>query len=64
METTQNTERRRNSQRRHADAGPPSGIGERRVNIERRLFNIDFGKVPDRRSRHATDNGQGQGQQG
>jgi hypothetical protein len=60
MENTQNTERRKNSQRRHADAGPPSGIGERRVNIERRLFNIDFGGLPGRQSHHATDNGQGQ----
>lgn len=60
METTQNTERRRNSQRRHIDAGPPSGIGERRVNIERRLFNIDFGSIPGRRSQHTTDNGQGE----
>jgi hypothetical protein len=60
METIQNTERRRNSQRRHTDAGPPSGIGERRVNIERRLFNIDFGRITSRRSQHATDNGQGQ----
>lgn len=59
METTQNTERRKISQRRHADAGPPSGMGERRVNIERRLFNIDFAKFACRQSYQATDNGQG-----
>jgi hypothetical protein len=62
MENKPNTERRNSSQRRHADAGPPSGIGERRVNIERRLFNINFGELPGRRSRshQASDNGQGQ----
>lgn len=59
METTQNTERRKISQRRHADAGPPSGMGERRVNIERRLFNFDFGNLPSRQSLNAIDSGQG-----
>ncbi len=59
METTQNSERRKNSQRRHADAGPPSGIGERRVNIERRLFNFDFGSLSSRQSLDASDSGQG-----
>ena len=59
METTQNTDRRKISQRHHTDAGPPSGIGERRVNIERRLFNIDFAEFASRQSHRATDNGQG-----
>jgi|GEM_PF-4945736 len=48
MEANHNTERRQNAQRRHADAGPPRGIAERRINIERRLFNIDFGQAAGR----------------
>jgi hypothetical protein len=60
MENTQITERRKNSQRRHADAGPPSGIRERRVNIERRLFNIDFGGLTGRQSHHTADHWPGQ----
>lgn len=35
-------ERRKGIQRRYVDMGPPQGIPERRVNIERRLFNLDF----------------------
>ncbi|MBP5987166.1 MAG: hypothetical protein KA538_08260 [Azonexus sp.] len=58
METNQNTERRKSRQRRHADAGPPAGIGERRINIERRLFNVDFGQVASRRVADATAIGQ------
>lgn len=38
--STQENERRKKSQRRHVDLGPPSGILERRVNIERRLFSF------------------------
>lgn len=42
-----NFERRKRSERRRADIGPPTGIHERRINIERRLFNlgIDCGKA-------------------
>lgn len=36
-----NDERRKCNERRHADLGVPVGMGERRVNIERRLFNLD-----------------------
>ena len=38
---------RRSRDRRRADAGPPIGTNERRINIERRLFNlgIDCGKA-------------------
>ncbi|MBT9523372.1 MAG: hypothetical protein IV101_21050 [Dechloromonas sp.] len=51
-----NHERRKRDERRRADSGAPTGIGERRINIERRLFNLgaDCGKawlskpVPDR----------------
>lgn len=42
-----NPERRQQQERRRADSGPPTGIHERRVNIERRLFNLglDCGKA-------------------
>jgi hypothetical protein len=40
MEQNLNNERRQSSQRRHVDLGPPAGIAERRINIERRLFNL------------------------
>ncbi len=40
MEQNLNNERRQSSQRRHVDLGPPAGITERRINIERRLFNL------------------------
>jgi len=42
-----NPERRQRQERRRADSGPPTGIHERRVNIERRLFNLglDCGKA-------------------
>ncbi|MBS1142728.1 MAG: hypothetical protein H6R14_134 [Proteobacteria bacterium] len=41
-----NDERRKREERRRINAGPPAGMCERRVNIERRLFNlgIDSGK--------------------
>jgi hypothetical protein len=44
---TLNHERRKRDERRRADSGPPMGIGERRINIERRLFNlgVDCGKA-------------------
>jgi hypothetical protein len=40
-------ERREREERRRADGYPPSGVSERRVNIERRLFNlgIDCGEA-------------------
>ena len=42
-----NHERRKRDERRRAESGPPTGIGERRINIERRLFNlgVDCGKA-------------------
>lgn len=55
MENNQNTERRKNDPRRHADSGPPPGIAERRINIERRLFNVDFGQLSGRQTLGATD---------
>ena len=42
-----NDERRKREQRRQTDGGPPAGVQERRINIERRLFNlgVDCGKA-------------------
>lgn len=40
MDANLNKERRKEMQRRLSDFGPPKGLGERRVNIERRLFNL------------------------
>ncbi len=40
MESSSGKERRKGGQRRHVDSGPPSGVAERRINIERRLFNL------------------------
>jgi len=59
MEANHNTERRQKAQRRHADAGPPQGIAERRINIERRLFNIDFGQAGSRSGAYAADKSPG-----
>lgn len=42
MDTKLNTERRKEAQRRLSDFGPPEGLTERRINIERRLFNLGF----------------------
>ena len=44
MQTKSGSERRMGGQRRIHDYGPPPGVGERRVNVERRLFNlsVDF----------------------
>lgn len=36
-----NSERRQAGDRRQANFGAPAGMCERRVNIERRLFNLD-----------------------
>lgn len=40
-------ERRKGEQRRFADLGVPAGMTERRVNIERRLFNLDVTRLDD-----------------
>ncbi|HLO61990.1 MAG TPA: hypothetical protein VK165_03400 [Azonexus sp.] len=40
MDSKPSQERRREGQRRHDNAGPPQGMAERRINIERRLFNL------------------------
>lgn len=40
MDSKLNKERRQTGQRRHYNAGPPQGMAERRINIERRLFNL------------------------
>lgn len=39
-ETSQSNERRKGAQRRLINLGPPPGCGERRVNMERRLFSF------------------------
>ena len=46
-ETTLHQERRKRDERRRVIIGPPTGIQERRINIERRLFNlgVDCGKA-------------------
>ena len=59
MEENHNTERRQNAQRRHTDAGPPHGIKERRINIERRLFNVDFGQSAGRQGAGDADKASG-----
>jgi len=40
MDTKLNQERRKAAQRRLSDFGPPKGLTERRINIERRLFHL------------------------
>lgn len=40
MDSNSNNERRKATQRRHVNLGPLPGIGERRINIERRMFNL------------------------
>ena len=40
MDSKASKERRKAEQRRHYDAGPPQGMVDRRINIERRLFNL------------------------
>jgi hypothetical protein len=42
-----NNERRKREERRSANGKPPAGMAERRINIERRLFNlgVDCGKA-------------------
>lgn len=42
-----NNERRKREERRSANGCPPAGMIERRINIERRLFNlgVDCGKA-------------------
>lgn len=40
MDSKPSNERRQKTQRRHYDVGPPHGMAERRINIERRLFNL------------------------
>lgn len=47
MNSNLNNERRKDAQRRHIDGGPPKGASDRRVNIERRLFNLDAGCVEE-----------------
>lgn len=45
MDTKLNQERRQETQRRLSDSGPPEGLTERRINIERRLFNLGIGSA-------------------
>lgn len=40
MDAKLNKEQRKEVQRRLSDFGPPKGLVERRVNIERRLFDL------------------------
>lgn len=42
MDTQSSNERRKEAQRRLSDFGPPHGVAERRVNIERRLFDLSI----------------------
>lgn len=39
-DTQTKQERRHRQERRQTDSGPPAGVHDRRVNIERRLFNL------------------------
>jgi hypothetical protein len=55
MNSNLNNERRNEAQRRHIDGGPPSGLSDRRVNIERRLFNLDAGCVEEWLSKPASN---------
>ncbi len=41
MDKLPNNERRKQDRRSAENKGPPPGCGERRINIERRLFNIE-----------------------
>lgn len=41
MKQGSENERRKCNERRHGNRGVPEGMSERRVNIERRLFNLD-----------------------
>jgi hypothetical protein len=41
MKSNLSNERRQGIQRRHGGGALPAGMVERRVNIERRLFNLD-----------------------
>jgi len=41
MDKLLNNERRKQDRRSAENKGPPPGCGERRINIERRLFNIE-----------------------
>lgn len=40
VDLNSNNERRKGAQRRRVNLGPPPNIGERRVNLERRLFDL------------------------
>jgi len=46
-DSSQSTERRKREERRGAKNSLPAGLGERRINIERRLFDlgVDVGKA-------------------
>lgn len=39
-ESSLKNDRRKREERRRVENGPPAGVCERRVNIERRLFNL------------------------
>lgn len=47
VDSKSNNERRKAAQRRHVDLGPPADVGERRINIERRLFNLGLDRGND-----------------
>ena len=58
-ESNLNSERREREQRRRADVAMPAGFIDRRINIERRLFNlgVDCGKAwLSRPARHGARN--------
>lgn len=41
MDQVINNERRKQNRRSRENVGPPAGCDERRINIERRLFNLE-----------------------
>jgi hypothetical protein len=55
MNSNLSNERRRGAQRRHLENGPPQGALDRRVNIERRLFNLDAGCIEEWLSKPASN---------
>jgi len=59
MNSNLNNERRKGEQRRHSDGEPPKDLSDRRVNIERRLFNLDAGCVEEWLSKPVSKGGAG-----
>lgn len=47
VDKVKNSERRKVDRRSRENMGPPAGCTERRINIERRLFNIEVFSLHD-----------------